>query len=215
MKYLLSTLLLFAAFASNAQEPVHAYVDGGTHEGYVILADGTQKNGYIRYSNPYNIQNTVVFLTDKDDKDTKEKFDAKELKEYRIGEKTYHVIHWSGGMTAKPLKGNLLVEEGCISTYRWYGRPESVMPVTRNPGESDDSFLERKYSPQTVYKNENADKCYQHSDFALGFAKKMSAFIEDNEDLSNKVAKKEKGYKLVNIYKVMEEYNKACAEGKE
>lgn len=210
MKYLLSTMLLFAAFASNAQTN-HAYVDGGTHEGYVILADGTQKNGYIRYSNPYSIQNTVVFFTDKDDKDTKEKFDTDELKEYRVGEKTYHVIHWSGGMTAKPLKGNLLVESGCISTYKWYGRPESLMPVTRNPGESDESFLERKYSPQTVYKNKNADKCHQHSDFALKFAKKMSEFISDNAELSEKVANKEKGYKLINIYKVMETYNNECA----
>lgn len=215
MKYLLSTLFLIAALATNAQDASNAYLEGGFFEGYVILADGTQKNGYIRYSDPYTIQNTVVFFTDKEDKDSKEKFEAEELSEYRVGEKTYHVIHWSGGLTAKPLKGNLLIEAGCISTYKWYGRPEAVMPVTRNPGESDESFIERKYAPQTVYKNENDEKCYQHTDFAMGFAKKMAEFISDNEELSKKVADKEKGYKLVNIYKVMEEYNTACAEGKE
>ncbi|XOV67791.1 MAG: hypothetical protein ACFHU9_01205 [Fluviicola sp.] len=212
MKYFLSTLLLFAAFVSNAQEPVHAYPEGGTYEGYVILKDGTQKNGFIRYSNPYGIQNTVVFFADKDDKDTKEKFDTDELKEYRVGEKTYHVIYWSGGLTGKALKGNLLIEDGCISTYRFYGRPEAVMPVTRNPGESDDSFLTRKYSPQTVYKNKNDDKCYQTSYFGLKFSKKMSEFISDNEELSEKVANKEKGYKMLNMDKVITEYNEACTE---
>jgi len=210
MKYLLSTLLLFAAFASNAQNENIAYVSGGYMDGYVILKDGTQKNGFIRYSDPYNIQNTVVFFTDKDDKDTKEKFDAEDLTEYRVGEKTYHVIHWSGGMFDKPLKGNMLVEDGCIRRYTWYNRPESVLAAVQNPGESDADFLERKYSPQTVYNHVGKEKAYQQSDFGLKFAKKMSEFVEDNAELAEKVANKEKGYKMLNMLSIIEEYNENC-----
>lgn len=210
MKYLLSTLLLFAAFASNAQDENIAYVSGGYMDGYVILADGTQKNGFIRYSDPYSIQNTVVFFTDKDDKKTKEKFDAEDLKEYRVGEKTYHVIHWSGGMFDKPLKGNMLVQDGCIRRYVWYNRPEAVMAAVQNPGESDADFLERKYSPQTVYNHVGKDQAYQHSEFALKFRKKIAELVEDNKELVEKIENKEKGYKLINIYKIIDEYNENC-----
>ena len=44
-------------------------------------------------------------------------------------------------------------------------------------------------------------------DFAIGFAKKMSAFVADDEELSKKVADKEKGYGMLQIDAIVDEYN--------
>ena len=57
----------------------------------------------------------------------------------------------------------------------------------------------------------NGDEYPKTNDyFALGFAKKMAEYISDNDVLSSKVKNKEKGYKMLQILKIIDEYNAAC-----
>lgn len=213
MKYLSTALFLIAATFSFAQEGgLTVYSSGTYYEGYVKETDGTVHQGYIRYSNPYTIQSTVEFYTDKTDKKSKVKYNTDDLSEYKVGEKIYHCIHYSGGLLDKPVKGNLLTESGCISSYVWYDKADNYMTMTKTAGESDLDFQNRKFPPTTIYLKKGEEKVHEISYFGLKFAEKMSEYVSDNEELSNKVKNKEKGYKMLNFDAIIEEYNKSCEE---
>ncbi|MDA9261945.1 hypothetical protein N9P38_01140, partial [Flavobacteriales bacterium] len=60
--------------------------------------------------------------------------------------------------------------------------------------------------------NQNSGEVKTMQSFALGYAKKMSAFIKDNKDLAAKVKGKKKGYRMLAIEAIFDEYNEACKQ---
>ena len=48
--------------------------------------------------------------------------------------------------------------------------------------------------------------------FLMGFAKKMAILLKDNAELYKKVKNKEKGYRLLSLEAIVEEYNEQCEE---
>lgn len=211
MKYLLTSIALILTGLTFAQDVGNLIYSGGTYyDGYVIEADGTQKHGFIRYSDPYSIQSDVEFYTDKEDRKSKVKYKADDLSEYQVGELTFHVIHYSGGLFSKPVKGNLLQANGCISEYLWFGRAENYLTMTKLPSESDLDYRNRKYPPTNLYKRKDLEDVHETSYFALKFTDKMAEFVGDNKELAEKVTNKEKGYKMLNMLEIIAEYNEQC-----
>jgi hypothetical protein len=209
LKKILLPLILLTAFISFSQDwDPTVYKYGEQYPGYVIDSKGKKIEGFIKYTNRYDLQNTVVFYTEKGNRKTKEKYKSKDLKEYKMADKVYKCIKYSGGLMKKPIRGNLVIGEGCITRYTWYNNESSV--VRKNPGESYEEYMIRKYPSTNVYKNQNSGEIKTMQNFGLGYAKKMSAFIKDNKGLAAKVKGKKKGYKMLAIEAIFDEYNEAC-----
>lgn len=210
-------LLLFFAFlltnqlfAQNWNTDLFKY--GELYEGYVITAAGERIEGFIRYDDRYSMQNDIVFFKDKADKKNKVKYQSQDLLEYKVADKLYHCIHYSGGLLAKPVRGNLVVREGCITEYVWYNRADNYAVMTRGASESEEAFYTRMYPPVTVYKRKDQEDVRSLDYFALKFASKMAEFISDNAEIAAKVTAKEKGYGILNILDIIDEYNAKCTK---
>ena len=132
LKTLLLTVSVFAVTIINAQDwTSDTYKYGQQYAGYIIDSKGKKIEGFIKYQNRYTMQNQVMFYGEKDNKKTKQKYSTSDLKEYMVGDKLYHCIHYSGGLMKKPIKANLLVEDGCIAEYRWYDRDDNYLSMRK------------------------------------------------------------------------------------
>ena len=138
------------------------------------------------------------------------KYKTADLKEYKVADKVYHCIPYSGGLSGKAIRANLLVKDGCITEYVWYNRAENYAVMQKSPSETDEEFMTRMYPPVTVYLKKGDDKPRTVDYFGLKFSTKMSEWISDNKELSAKVANKENGYKMLNILNIIDECNAAC-----
>ena len=211
MKGLLLAFFAFIAINVSAQDWSNdVYKQGDIYPGYMIDKDGKKTEGFIKMQNRYAMQSTVLFYTDKNDRKSKLKIKSETLSEYSVAEKTWRCINYSGGLSKKTIKGNLLIEDGCISTYAFYTYESGVN--TRLEGETAEMFANRKY-PKSIVRHKVGDEIPVTDDyFLLGFVKRMSEYVASNEELAAKVANKEKGYKMLNMDAIMDEYNKDCAQ---
>ncbi len=211
MKGLIISLFMLTSISLSAQDwSTDVYKYGEEYPGYVIEADGKKVEGFIDYRNRYSMQNEVIFFKTKGDKKSKVKYKTGDLKEYQVADKVYHCINYSGGLMAKPIKANLLVEDGCIREYVWYNRADNYSTMQKLPGESDEDFNARMYPPTTIYYKEGDDKPVEASYFGLKFKTKMADYVAKDKELAAKVTAGEKGYKLLNILDIIKEYNTNC-----
>jgi hypothetical protein len=213
LKSILFSAFMLSSFIMMAQDwSSDVYKMGELYPGYIVDASGKKTEGFIKYDNRYDMQNDVLFYTDKADKKSKVKYATADLKEYMVADKLYHCIHYSGGLLAKPIRANLVVKEGCITEYVWYDRNEAYMTMTRGSGESEEDYYARMYPPTQVFLKDGDEDAKTIASLALKFAEKMSEWISDNAALSEKVATKEKGYGALNMLYVIEEYNTNCTK---
>ena len=185
---------------------------GESYPGTVVLKDGTTLEGFVKYRNQYKMQTEVIFFTERNVNKTKENYFPKEVQEYTVAGKTYHCIHYTGGLFKKELGFVWLQEEGCISRYKYFSKAEGYNMMRKGPGESQEDFEKRLYPDKTVYQKEGDEYPVESQSFALKFSKKMSEFISDNAELAGKVADKEKGYRLGAMYDIIKQYNEECAK---
>lgn len=181
------------------------YSVGRKYPGYIIKTDGTKTEGYIKAQARAGLegvgssnQNSVEFYTDPENKKTKVVYKPEDLKEYKIAEKVYRSMNYSGGLTSKPVRFLLLVQDGAIARYSWYDHegyePGNTIPPTPH------------YVEKVIYQK-GSEKPFEESSFLLGFSKKMSALVSDYPELATKVTNEEKGYKLLSIREIIAEYN--------
>ncbi|MDG1332843.1 MAG: hypothetical protein P8P74_10955 [Crocinitomicaceae bacterium] len=211
LKTLLFSAFMLTTFFMLAQDwSTDVYKYGELYPGYIVDTDGNKTEGFIKYQNRYSLQNNILFYTDKNDKKTKTKYKSQDLAEYKVADKLYHCIHYSGGALKKPIRGNLVVNEDCITEYVWYDRDENYSTMRKQSGETQEEFLNRLYPPTTLFLKDGEEEVRTIASFALKFSKKMSEWIGDNLDLAGKVAAKEKGYKVLNLLQIIDEYNESC-----
>ena len=182
------------------------YSVGKMYPGFVINSKGEKIEGHIKAGNRVENEKKVTFYSDPSNKKSKVVYKTGDLKEYLVADKTYKAMHYSGGLTSKPIKCLLLVKTGRISEYIWYEYAEGYLTMVRTGSETDEQWWKRYYVEKIVYQNGDG-KPMAHTSFAMGFAKKMSKFIEDNAELAKKVASKEKGYKMLKMLDIIDEYN--------
>lgn len=160
------------------------------YHGYVIKADGEKIEGFLILYNQTENQESCTFLADTNDSRSKVIYKPADLKEYEVADKIYRSINYSGGLSAKPLKFLLLTKPGYISQYNWYDYDDET----------------RKLEEKQVYQKGN-EKPFENADFALRFAKFFSALTADYPEMSAKIANKEKGYGMLKILEIIDEYN--------
>lgn len=189
------------------------YQVGKMYPGYIIKSDGDTIKGFIKADNRCSIggigssnQNSVAFYTSESDKKPAAKYKPTDLKGYKIADKVYESIDYSGGMFKKT-NFNLVVEDGAIRIYEWYATVENYSTLSKQSGESWKQFDARRFDTKLIVAKIPTESI-EFSMLGLSFAKKMPALIDDNPEMAKKVADKEKGYTFLNIFEVIKEYNK-------
>ena len=180
------------------------------YEGYVVTAEGEKIEGYVKYRNRYVMQEEVIFYKTKTG--TKKKYMANQLMEYKVADKLYHCINYSGGASISQIRANLVVNgEGCIKEYVWYDRASGYNTLKKREGETDKEFGDRKFPPTTVYFKQGDEMAVTAAYFSKDFTKKMSAYVKPQKELYKKVKSAQSGYsKPFNLEAIFKEYNENC-----
>ena len=195
------------------------YQSGKMYPGYIIKLDGDTVQGFIKADSRCSIggvgssnQNSAAFYLNESDKKPVAKYKPDEIKGYKIADKLYESITYSGGLMKKP-NFNIVVSDGAIRTYEWYATADNFMTLTRQTGESWQEYDNRCYDTKTIFAKDPSEPI-ELGMLGMQFAKKMPELISDNPEMAKKVANKEQGYKALNMLSVIEEYNKWAAAGK-
>ena len=192
--------LLIITLTSNAQDwSGKVYKIGTIYPGYYVELTGDTVRGYFMHGNRVVNQLTCEYYKNETDRNSTENFKPAQISSYMVGDKLYRSIHYTGGLLTKPMMFNLVTKDGGggISTFIFY----DVTYATEPNGEIKSTMVFHKPNDK-----EN-EKPMTLQDFGLGFAKKMAAYVADDAELSTKVADKEKGYGMLQIEKIIEEYN--------
>ena len=174
------------------------------HPGYIVSLSGDTTRGYLEFGNRTATQKSCIFYTDASKKE-KKKYGPDDISAYGVAVNHYRSIHFTGGLTAKPLGFVLLLKPGRLAQYMYYSKKDGVSDFM-GKNETYAEYDARINQDEIVWQKLD-EKPIQQGDFLLGFAKKMAKLTEDYPELSEKVANKEKGYGLMSIYAIADEYN--------
>lgn len=195
------------------------YQVGKKYPGYIIKLDGDTIQGFLKADSRCSSngvgssnQNRAEFYLKETDRKPVDKYKPDELKGYMIADKVYESINYSGGMFKKA-NFNLVVEDGAIRLYEWYSTVDNFSMLSRQSGETWQAFDARRYIINLIVAKDPTDPI-DFSMLGLSFKKKMPPLIEDNADMAQKVADKEKGYTFLNAFEVIKEYNAWAAANK-
>src|SRR3989344_5227784 len=174
-KMIMMALTVFSVCALFGQDWSGAvYKIGKKYPGYYVTNAGDTVNGYFLHGTKQQNQLRCDFYKIETDPEPDEKFFPEDIKSYKVGGKLYRTINYSGGLLKKPLRFVLVIKDGGITQFTFY----SEDPTT--PTEEKTVFYKAN-DP------ENPDPI-EYQSLMLGFAKKMSAFVADYEELSTKIA---------------------------
>lgn len=186
--------LVFSVAKSQRYEPdwsEKVYRIGKIYPGYYVTNANDTINGYFMHDDRKGNQKKCRFYANETDKKPTSEFKPEDIKSYKVGDKLYRTLNYSGGLLTKPLRFLLVTNDGGITEFVFY---------------SEDAATEAQgvfHKPKDPSHNEPITYSY----FGLGFAKKLSDYISDYPALSQKVANKEKGYGLLNLLAIIDEYN--------
>ncbi|MBL7730246.1 MAG: hypothetical protein JNM88_03645 [Chitinophagaceae bacterium] len=194
MKRYFFFVLLIVTFNTAMAQPDWSgkvYVIGKIYPGFYVTNANDTVYGYFEHGSQVSGQKRCKYYTNEMDKKPTKEFGPEDIKGYKVADKLYRSINFSGGLTSKPLRFNLVSKDGAITEFTFYSEDGNATaePVYQKP-----------HDP-------NFTKPVQISYFALGFAKKVSEYVADYPALAAKVSGKEKGYGMLNLLAIFDEYN--------
>ncbi len=188
------------------------YQVGKKYPGYVIQLNGDTLIGFIKADNRCatagigsSNQNMVEFYLNETDKKPTSKYKPDDIKGYKVADKLYESIAYSGGLLKKA-NFNVVVEDGAIRQYEWYETVDNFTMMTKGSNEEWKDYDTRRFVTKSIVAKGGKDPI-EFGMLGLQFAKKMPDLISDNAEMAAKVTNKEKGYKALNILEVIAEYN--------
>lgn len=222
MKYLMlfTCALMFTTFAKSQEgEPTTVadwdpklYQINKMYPGYVITFDNDTVRGFIKAGPRCSTngigssnQNLCEFFTNENDKKPLAKYKPDDIKGYMIADKVYESIAYSGGLLKKK-NFNLVVTDGKIRIYDWYSTKENFSSIRQQSGESYQDYDARRFDTNTVIAKDGLNPMV-HSSLGLKFVERMSELVSENEEMVQKIKNKEKGYKMINMFSIIAEYN--------
>lgn len=191
MKHILLFVLALGTLTGYTQDNKYRLFE--FYEGYIIHNDGTKERGYIQHLDESDRYEKVVFKTDL--KAKKQKFKVGQIAGYKVADTEYRGVEYADVMF-KGRKFLIIDELGCINTYHF-----------RQYNSED-----RAWETITIF--ENDEGAINSQKFVLSFAKSMGELVKADAELAEKVRNKEKGYGLLNMYKIVDEYNANCKANK-
>ncbi len=187
MKYILLLALLFTATTSYAQD--QEYRIGDYYEGYIVNNDGERVRGYIQHLDESERYEKVIFKEDR--KAKKSKFKPKNIKGYKVAGVEYRSCNFKA-VIMRDTKFLAVGKDGCMEMMSWRKY----------------NYEDRAWEGEIVLRVNG--EAVSAQTFVMGFAKRMSALVKDNKELYNKVKNKQKGYRLLSLEKIVDEYNEQC-----
>lgn len=212
IKRIVLSLLVLLSFSLSAQDwTSDTYEYGQLYEGYIIDLEGEKTEGFIKYRNCYVMQNEVYFYKVNDLESPRKKISTDDLVEYKVADKLYHCIRYSGG-NGRLTRANLVLNaEGCIKEYAWYDRAASYNKLIQKKGETDEDYFSRKYPQTDVFYKKGDGLAFTLDYFKDDYSKKLVKFLEENKEMVKKVKKKLDGYtEIRDLRAIFKEYNEAC-----
>lgn len=186
-------------FTGNSQDwSGNVYKVGKIYPGYYVTNTGDTVEGYFYHGNQVENQRTCKYYKNEMDTKPSGTYKPEDIKAYKVADKVYRSINYSGGLFAKPLRFNLVVNDGAITEFIFY---------------SEDGTTDTKSVLHKPHDPENSQPV-EFSSFTLKFAKKMSEYVADYTELSKKIAEKADGYGYLKIYEIIKEYNEWYANNK-
>lgn len=189
--------LFFAAATTQAQDWTgQIYQVGKIYPGFYVTNANDTVQGYFMHGTQAGNQKKCSFYTNEMDRKPSKEFKPEDIKSYKVADKLYRTINFSGGLNNKALRFNLVTKDGGITQYVFYSEDGSATaePVFHKPNDA------------------NNNKPLQMGYFALGFAKKLGEYVSDYPELAAKVTGKEKGYGMLNLLAIIDEYNEWYAK---
>ncbi|HEY1048063.1 MAG TPA: hypothetical protein VGF79_16605 [Bacteroidia bacterium] len=188
------------------------YKVGTKYPGYIIRLNGDTSYGFVEadYRCSYSglgssNQSQCKFFLNESDRKPEGKYGPKEIKAYQIADMHYRSIEKTGMI--KSTDFYLLVEDGHLSHYQSYMTNEGFSTMSKGSNETQEEFDKRRFKTLDYYHRPGISP-FQYSELAVGgFAKKLSAALSDYPELSNKIKEKEEGYRLLQFYDIIKEYN--------
>lgn len=191
-KWILGLIFTSAIIPAKAQDwSGQIYQTGKIYPGYYVTLSNDTIQGYFQHGTQTSNQKKCLFYTNEMDRKPASEFKPDEIKSYKVADKLYRSINYSGGLMAKPLRFNLVTKDGAITQYIFYAEDGSG---------SSEGILHKPHDAAN-------SKPVPLSSFALGFAKKMGEYVSDCPELAAKVTGKEKGYGVLALLAIVDEYN--------
>ncbi|MDP2692352.1 MAG: hypothetical protein Q8O88_01775 [bacterium] len=183
MKKILILLVVVFSSAMYAQD----YKISNFYEGYIIKTDGSKERGYILYDDESQRYEQVIFK--KELKGKREKFKPKDIAGYKVADQLYHTVQFRD-IPFKNTKFLLLEKDGCLQMYSYRTLSEG--------GWSTNMILQ------------NSEQAINTQNFIIGYADKMADLVKADKTLAQKIRNKEKGYSLLNMETIVDEFNANC-----
>jgi hypothetical protein len=186
MKYLITTVLAAFVLLMTTNLVAQDYISNNFYEGYVVQNDGSRLEGFILYGTLEQNKSEVTFYTDKKNRKTKQKFKTKDVAGYKVGSEEYISVTYRSVLKQQVFakvesKGHIMVLG--VAEPSQEGGWAYTMALKKG---DEDAIGTARF---------------------INFAKQMSEFVEDYEELAKKVADKESGYRLLSMMAIIEEYN--------
>ncbi len=181
--------------------------------GYVITNKGEKIEGYLKRFLKIKSQRKVKFFKTLDDKPVV--YDAKDLKAYKI-ENDYYETHPYEGLSGKTKVFLLRTVEGKISLFDYYISVEddqgAEMTLSNNGNTEVSLDFDGKKIQTEILAVKEGEKRTEYLKFAshkllFSFKGVMSKYVSDFPELAKKIKNKEKGYTIIGILKIVNEYN--------
>lgn len=178
--------------------------------GYVITSKGEKIEGYLKRFLKIKSQRKVKFFKTLEDKPVV--YNAKQLKAYKIAD-DYYEAHPYEGLSGKTKVFLLRTQRGKIDLFDYYIRVEDDKgnELTVKKDGNKEVILDfdgTKIQTEVLAVKDGKEYLkFASAKLMFSFKNVMSKFISDYPELATKVKKKEKGYKLLSILKIINEYN--------
>jgi hypothetical protein len=181
----LMLLMVCIAFKIRAQQATSTDLPHGVHPGTVTTADGQTLQGYVVEQDYVRNQKECIFYTNYKDARTERIFHPDDLKGYSIENHQYQTIAYSGNLSFGKANKNFfyISKPGAITTYVYYA-PQ----------------------PQ-VFWQKGDEEPVSNSSMLFGFKKAAIKLVGDDAELAAKIDRKEKGYGMMNLEQIVDEYN--------
>jgi hypothetical protein len=185
------------------------------YPGYIVTWEDDTIEGFIKLNNLVHNQKKANFYKNAEDAEPLEKYKPKDIKGYKVGPRVYESYKYHVTNETKGYHFFLKVIDGPICMYKWYYEPESRQQERVDIDEDDilNSKIDLSFSEDDLSSQDFAKKidgeftCLSSLKFSTNFKKNMSEFVSDYEELAQKIASKEEGYRSYDREKIIGLYN--------
>ncbi len=156
------------------------------YPGTVTLNDGQILSGYILNNRYSENQDKCEFYTDYKDSRTRKVYKPSEIAAYSVENDQYKSV---------PYNGNIA-----------FGKPSPHFLYITKPGAINSLVYYIDGQPQPVWQKGN-DEAVTNSSLLFGFKKNVLRLVSDYPEVVDKINLKEKGYGMLGIDNIVNEYN--------